>query len=90
MYGSIGVRCLSTHGSYFTIVVIRNNGEVSDLLTSECNEYAFSQLNSINIPILEGNVINIRTEKEYIEVDYRGNITYNSYLFTFLLELDAL
>ena len=31
MYGRIGVRCLSTFGTYFTIVVIRNkSGEVSD------------------------------------------------------------
>ena len=91
MYGRIGVRCLSTFGSYFTIVAVRNNnGEVSDLLTYECNEHAWSQFDSVNIPISEGDIINIRTEKDYIEVDYRGNIICNSYFFTFLLELDPL
>ena len=43
-----------------------------------------------NIPISEGDVINITTEKDYSEFSY-GEIGITiSYLFTFLLELDPL
>ena len=43
-----------------------------------------------NIPISEGDVINIRTEKDYIETDHIEIDIPISYLFTFLLELDPL
>ena len=43
-----------------------------------------------NIPISEGDVINIKTEKDYRESDSSGLDITISYLFTFLLELDPL
>ena len=89
-------------GSIFTIIAIRDTGEVSNLLTYECyiiggdpttthyvrRNYRFDR-NPENIPISEGDVINIGTEKDYRDVDIdRGMDRPISYLFIFLLELD--
>ena len=90
-------------GSIFTIIAIRYTGEPSDLLTYECfisdrslsgddgydKKCGFDR-DPENISISEGDVINIRTEKDYSEADHRGIDIPISYLFTFLLELDPL
>ena len=90
-------------GSISTIIAIRDTGEISNLLTYEC---FFSDRSLIgddgyhkkcdfdrdpeNISISEGDVINIRTEKDYREADHRGIDIPVFYLFSFLLELDPL
>ena len=43
-----------------------------------------------NIPISEGDVLNIRTEKDYEGNIFSGVNVSISFLFTFLLELDPL
>ena len=86
--------------SIFTIITIRDTGEVSNLLTYECfltdptlsgdvdydKKCGFDR-DPENISISEGDAINIRTEKDYNEDDYRGIDIPIFYLFAFLLEL---
>ena len=63
----------------FTFIAIKDTGEVSNLLTYECfyNDFADDNYNldlrrcgfdrdPENIPILEGDVIDIRTERTHI------------------------
>ena len=102
-------RSIFEGGSIFTIIAIRNTGEVSNLLTYEYTsrlvnfEDPSSLYNNLyttkyrldrnpeNIPISEDDVINIRTEIDYIHIrDYEKKDITHSYLFTFLLELDPL
>ena len=86
-------------GSIFTIIAIKDPGEVSNLLTFEClglneaNDFEYIKRCGFNhdpenIPISE--VINIRTEKDYYERSYSEIDLTISYLFIFLLELDPL
>ena len=68
-------------GSVFTIIMIRDTEEVSNLLTYECfkrdhslsvNDARGKKCGFENIPISEGDVLNIRTEKNYNENIFRG------------------
>ena len=91
-------------GSIFTIISIKDTGEVSNLLSYECffidntpigECYIFKECgfdrDMENIPTSEGDVINIRTEKYFNEHIFRGhddNFSDVSYLFTFLIVID--
>ena len=87
---------ISESGSIFKIIAIRDTGEVSNLLTYECffrDDYdkkcGFDR-DLENIPISEGDVLNIRTEKDYNGNIFSGINVSISYLFTFLIELNPL
>ena len=98
---------VASEGSFiFTIIAIKDTGEVSNLLTYECliRDYRPIADDSIfrkcgfdrdpeNIAISEGDVINIRTEKADNKcfLELFGlSVPDFSFLFTFLLELDPL
>ena len=80
--------------SVFTIMAIKSTGKVSNLLTYECPEgpkdpnnpganYAIKyQFDRENIPISEGDINNIRTEKDY-KFDWRvdGEPLLSFYIF---------
>ena len=89
-------------GFIFTIVALKDMGEVSNILAYECylpslkyevgvichRECRFNP-DPENIPISVGDVINIRSETNYMLISGGRDIPI-SYLFTFLLELDPL
>ena len=77
-----------SYGPIFTIIAIKGGFEVTTLLTYDCipgNGTCKYDRDPENIPISEGDIINIRTERNFNQKDIRI-----SHLFTFLLELDPL
>ena len=81
-------------GTFFTIVAIKNTGEVSNLERYEClicepshsgyrPKVCSFDLDPTNMPISEGDVINIRTGKDFRVVEHEGKFPPVPYLFTF-------
>ena len=101
-YQGTDMEYLEMVGSVFTINAIKSTERVSNLLTYECPEGPIDPNNPLanyaircwfdweNMPISEGDIINIKTKIDYkFEWRVDGKPIF-SYLFTFLLELDPL
>ena len=97
------INIMLLRGSIFTIIVNKPTEKVSSLVTYECyviggdpntphnvREKCRFDRNPENIPIWEGDVINKRTDKDYIgDFDFdRGIDRSISYIFAFLIELN--